>query len=95
MEKGTQSVKVTLIFFVYFTIFSFISQGQAQQRCIAYPDTIKMVQERKYVLKCFIKGDEYSSITTTVDGYPSIGLTQTFSDNTLMSLKRIYNILRL
>lgn len=70
MEKGTAEAKVTFIFFVYFIIFSSVSQGQVQQRCIAYPDTIKMVQGRKYILKCFIKGDEYSSTTTTVDGYP-------------------------
>ena len=47
-----------------------ITTGQNIQKCPAYPDTIEMVQTNGYRLKCFIKGDEYFSILTTIDGYP-------------------------
>lgn len=42
------------------------------QKCPAYPDTIRMLQQENYFLECFIKGDEYFSIITTVDGFPLI-----------------------
>ncbi len=57
---------------IYLMLLSVLSWGQITQNCPAFPDTIIREQQENYFLKCFIKGDENSSLTITVDGYPLI-----------------------
>jgi len=71
-EIINQKLEIKGLFFIFLIVLSFTSQGQMMQKCPAYPDTIRMLQQENYFLECFIKGDEYFSIITTVDGFPLI-----------------------
>ncbi|MCK3685843.1 M6 family metalloprotease domain-containing protein [Maribellus sp. YY47] len=67
------SLKIWYVFLlVCFSLFSAQATAQSVLNCPAYPDTIMREQQKNYFLKCFIRGDELSSITITTDGYPLV-----------------------
>ncbi len=71
MEKIAVLIGMRIVCFCIFILQNIVINGQELQKCPAYPDTIGIMQpSEKFILKCFIKGDEYSSILTTIDGYP-------------------------
>lgn len=72
MEKINNRRKKLILLVFSILLMNIVTIGQELQKSSAYPDTIKMEQPDNYILKCFIKGDEYSSIMTTIDGYPLI-----------------------
>lgn len=71
-EIINQKLEITCLCFIFLIVLSFISQGQMMQKCPAYPDTIRMLQQENYFLECFIRGDENFSLITTIDGFPLI-----------------------
>lgn len=72
MEKINNRSKKSFLLVFSVLLMNIVTIGQGLQKSSAYPDTIKMAQPNNYILKCFIKGDEYSSIMTTTDGFPVI-----------------------
>ena len=60
-----------------FIISSFLSvnicvMSQVIYKCPSKPDIIYMKYPNNYLLKCFLIGDEYTSLMKTMDGYPII-----------------------
>lgn len=54
-EIINQKLEIKCFFFTFLIVLSFTSQGQMMQKCPAYPDTIRILQQENYFLNALLK----------------------------------------